>query len=89
MRLGEHVLGNVRSGADGQEEPAPIRREDDVTRVVMRPRNPFDDALRFPGGFEISALVAETDDAVAVGDIDPLRVGPGGVERNAKRLIEA
>ncbi len=88
VRLGEHVQRDVRSRADRQEQPAPIRREDHVARVVMGRRNPFDDALRLPGGLEIAVLVAETDHAVAVGDIDPLRVRPEGIEGNAKRLLQ-
>ena len=88
VRLGEHVQRNVRSGADREEQSLPIRREDDVTRIVMGRRNPFDDALRFRGGLEIAVSVAETDHTVAVGDIDPLRVRPEGIERDAKWLLQ-
>jgi hypothetical protein len=40
------------------------------------------------GGLEIAVLVPETDHAVAVSDIDPLRVRPEEIEGNAERLLQ-
>src|SRR5260370_524479 len=37
---------------------------------------------------EITGLVREADDAAGLGDVDPARLGPEGVERDAERAVE-
>ena len=89
VRLGKHVERRVRAGAHRQVEPLAVRREGDVPPVVMHPGNPIDHAFGLAGGGESAPLVREPNHAVAVRDVDPPRVGPGRIERDAIRLLQA
>jgi hypothetical protein len=54
----------------------------------MDPRYPFNDPLRLPGRRQIAVPVTVADDAVAVGNVDPLGVRPEWVEGDAIGLVE-
>src|SRR4029450_2167873 len=76
------------AGAGLLEDACPVRRDDDVASVVMDPWDAFDDPLRPGGGLQIAVLVRHADQAVAVGDIDPLGTVAWRIERDSVRLIE-
>ena len=48
-----------------------------------------DDCFGFAGRFKVARVIGKTDDAVGVGDIDPLRVVAVRKQRDPKRLVEA
>ena len=66
-----------------------IRRKGDVASIVMGRRNSRDDLLRFTGCLEIASLVAEPDHAIAVGNVNPPRVGSQGIKRNTEWLFQS
>ena len=45
--------------------------------------------LRFTARLQISIVIRETDDLIRVPNINPLRIGPGGIKRNPIRPLQA
>jgi hypothetical protein len=46
------------------------------------------DRLGLSGGLEVAGAVREANDAVGIGDIQPLRIGASRKKRNTERAIE-
>src|SRR6185369_12740559 len=65
-----------------------VRREDDVAGPVMIGRDVFDDGFRITGRLQVTIAIGKAHDAVAVGDINPLRVLARRVEGDAVGLVE-
>ena len=65
-----------------------IRRENNVASVVMSRRNPGDDLLRLARCLEVAVLIAKSDHAVAVGDVDPSWIGANRIECDAEGLVQ-
>ena len=60
-----------------------------MSRVMMSPRYAIDDILWLPGGLQVTVGVTEADDAVAIRNVDPFRVGSRRIEGDAEGLTES
>src|SRR6185503_7623408 len=81
-----HVLCDVRQRADRDEHAAAVGREDEVARVVAFARRcelAYHD-FRRTRGFAVARLVRETNDAIHLGDVEPLRRRARRVELHAE-----
>src|SRR5215207_7446891 len=87
--LHEHIESDIRPGPDSNIELVAFGGEDDVAGPMVRGGDITNDVLGLTRRFHVATLVRETDDAVAVGDIDPFRVRARLIERNSIGLIEA
>ena len=47
------------------------------------------EVLRRAAGLQIAILIREAHDAVGVANVDPLRIGAGGIEGDAEGLVQA
>src|ERR1700716_4444018 len=88
QRFGKYVERDVRSGTDREQQPFAVGGKHDVARPMMDPRYPSDDRVRLAHRDQVTVLVGKSDDAVAVGDIDPFGIRPERIERDPERLGE-
>ncbi|CDX27565.1 hypothetical protein MPL3356_70065 [Mesorhizobium plurifarium] len=89
LRPGAHILGDVGAGADRQIERLAVGREGDVARPVVAGGDLGHDGFRLGGRFQVAVAIGEAHDAIAVGDIDPLRLVARRVEGDAVRPGQA
>ena len=86
-----HALGDVRCRADRDKEAFAVWGELDVTGDVVAGcgGEAGDDDFWAAGGVEFTWLVGEAEDGVEGADIDPSRIGAGGVEGDAEGDVHA
>ena len=81
--------------ADGHEHLRAVEGERDITRPVTpaaekaASRDVVHDDLTRASRLGVVGLIRKPDDRVGVGDVDPTRILPRRVERDAERLLQA
>ena len=90
------VVVDVRPRADRDEQRLAVGRELEVARPVAAAADALvaagdvlDDRLGLARGLRVAVLVGEADDRVGVADVDVLRLGPGRVEGDPERPVQA
>src|SRR5580704_17588655 len=87
-RPGKHIKSSVRTRGDRQQKAFTVRSKQNVARPVMSRRNAFDNTLGLGGGLQVTVPVRETNDAVAVGNVDPLGIRSLRIECDSVRLMK-
>ena len=87
MRIG---IVDVRSASDRDKQILAVCGEDNIPRP-MAPATQLcitryigDDGLRYASSFQIPRRVGEANNGGGVSDVNPMRMGAGGIKRNAK-----
>src|SRR5207248_8735420 len=89
------IVGVVDVGmrADGDVHLLAIEGESNIPCPVTSatkasPAGKIGDLLRGATRFEFSILIGKANDRVGVPNVDPLRIGSDGIDRDPKRLVE-
>src|SRR5882672_9940328 len=84
VRFREHIEGHIGSRSHRKENPGSSGRKYDVLRPVMNSRNASNNVLRIAGRLKVAAFVRKSDETVRIRDVDPFRVGPRRIKRDAE-----